>query len=762
MLSAMNKFIDKEGMVLKNQFTEKSECPGLTETEVSSRIDQGLVNSAPKSITKTTGQIVRDNVCTMFNLLNILIGISLALVGAWTNMFFLVIILANVLIGIVQEIHAKRLVDRLSLLSAPKTTVIRGGKPVTVPVEELVMDDITVLSLGKQICADAVVVSGEVEVNESLLTGESDSIVKRPGDTLLSGSFVVCGTCRARVTHVGAENFVVKLALGAKRHKKITSQLLSAMQKVTRFTGLFIIPAGILLFLEAYLVRSDSVFNAVVLSAAALLGMLPKGLVLMISVSLATGVVKLAKENVLVQEMHSIEALAHVDVLCLDKTGTITEGKMQVLRVVPISGSGLPLPLQEALGCFTCAMEDCNATFLALKEQYSCWGNHYPVLHRMPFSSERKWSAVTLAGFGTLVLGAPEFVIGKEFAPTAEMSQALAAGQRVLLVGYTCENMQENTLPKVAAAGFVCLQDPVRENAVNTLDFFREQGVQIKVISGDNPQTVASIARQAGLAEPKGCIDMSQVQTHAQLEKAAAEHQIFGRVTPGQKKDLIQALKAQGHTVAMTGDGVNDVLALREADCAIAMGAGSDAAKQISQFVLVDSDFSTLPKAVMEGRRVIRNITRVGGIFFIKTLYSILLSVFSIVTLSPFPFIPIQITLIDAVAEAFPAFVLSFEPTGEKPRGNFLGTVIRKAYPYALFIVTAVLSVTWLAPVLGFSETAANTWKYLLTAIITLTALVQSCRPMNKLRVLVCLLAVIGFLLAVFLFADILCLQFVL
>lgn len=732
---------------------------GLSEQEVSQRKKQGMENTPPENITKTTGQIIKDNVCTVFNAFNLAIGICLALVGAWVNMIYLLIILANILIGILQEIYAKKLVEQLSLIAAPKAAVIRDGKEKEIKVEELVLDDIAVLRLGKQVCADSIVVHGEVEVNESLLTGESDVIVKKPGDSLLSGSFVVSGECYARVEHIGADNFISKLTLGAKKHKKITSELLRSMRKVTKFTGFFIPPVGLILFLQAYFMRANSLEMSVVLTAAALLGMLPKGLVLMISISLATGVIKLSGKNILVQEMYCIETLADVDMLCLDKTGTLTEGKMRVHTVFPMGGHEIPLSLEKSICYFTDAMGDSNATFAALKEKFPPEKSPYAVLNKVQFSSERKWSGVTFEDFGSIVMGAPEVLDESGCKLPKDMKVEQQEGNRVVYIGYTKEVLKADCVPTVKLVAAVSFCDPIRDNAKRTLDFFKEEGVAVKIISGDNPLTVSSIAQRAGLKEYASYIDMSAVHTRDEIVQAAEKYTIFGRVTPDQKKELVQALKAQGHTVAMTGDGVNDVLALREADCSIAIGAGSDAAKQISQLVLLDSDFSALPEVVMEGRRVINNITRSAGIFFIKTIYSMLLSIISIITASPFPFIPIQITLIDAVIEAMPAFFLSFEPDGKKPSGAFLPSVIKKSLPYSLLILFWVLSITGLSPLIGMSGDTANTMMYYLTGFITLMALMESCRPFNKIRVSICALSAVVFYAAAYLFADILSLQ---
>ena len=729
---------------------------GLTAEEVHARQQQGLVNVAQEKNTKRTGQIISDNVFTLFNAFNLIIALLLAWVHAWTNMLFFAIIVLNACIGIVQEIRAKKLVENLSLLSALKIAVIRGGITSELPVEDLVLDDLIVLSMGSQVCADSTVMQGEIEVNESLLTGEADPILKRPGDALLSGSFVVSGNCQAKVDHVGADNFVAKLAQGAKKHRKVNSELLTSMQKVTRFTGFFIVPIGILLFIEAYVLRADSTFHSVVSTSAALLGMLPKGLVLIISISLAAGVIKLSKKKILVQEMHSIETLAHVDMLCLDKTGTLTQGKMCVSEVNFSGEEALSVAPEVAISAFIGALQDNNATFMALQEHFGADSSYQP-LNTTPFSSQRKWSGATFEDLGTIVLGAPEIFQG--FALSDAVEQARQSGTRVVcfaqMAGPLTDEAPSNAVPFAA----ICLDDPVRDSARETLEFFKHEGVDIKIISGDNALTVSHIAEEVGFENADSFIDLSDLKTNEELCEAAAQHSIFGRVTPDQKRQLIKAFQAQGHTVAMTGDGVNDVLALREADCSIAMASGSDAAKQVSQIVLVQSDFALLPDVLIEGRRVVNNITRIAGIFFIKTIYSVLLAVFALVTLAAFPFIPLQITLIDAVIEAFPGFFLSFEPSKKKPRGAFLPTVLGNASTYAVLILFCFLCLTGLSYFIKTPGFDVTTTLYYAIGTISLAALVLSCRPFNAFRVILCAIAAAGFYGAVAVFYSVLSLK---
>lgn len=596
--------------------------------------------------------------CTLFNLFNVLIAIALALVGAWSNMMFICIIAVNTLIGIVQELHAKKLVEKLSLLSAPTVRVIRDGKHSEIPIHELVEQDVIELEAGNQVCSDCVILVGEAEVNESLLTGESDPVLKPEGSHLLSGSFIVSGRCRACVEHVGAENYATAIAREAKRLRGIHSELLSSMRKVTHFTAFLIPPLGILLFLEAFLLRGDTLNHAVVTTAAGLLGMLPKGLVLLISISLAVGIITLSRKKVLVQELFALETLAHVDTLCLDKTGTLTQGKMQVESDV------------------------------------------FSPIHKIPFSSERKWSAIEFQNAGTFVIGAPER-LGASVPPHLERDEQ--TGKRLLLAGYTKEPLDQNgPLPHIQELAYIVISDSIRPNAAETLAYFQKEGVALKLISGDNPVTVSSLAKQVGFPEAERYLDMTDITEEAQIEKAAANYSIFGRVSPLQKKQLVQARQKKGHAVAMTGDGVNDLLALRQADCSIAMAQGSDAARQISQVVLLDSDFSALPSVLSEGRRVVNNITRVAGVFFVKTIYSVLLSLVCLVLNIPFPFMPIQITLIDLIIEGYPAFFISFEPDNRRITGRFLPSVLRRAFPNAVSILicfVVLLALSWVMPI---------------------------------------------------------------
>ena len=725
---------------------------GLRKEQVAERQAQGRQNTLPEKVTKSTGQILKDNICTLFNLFNALIAVALGLVGAWSNMLFILVVALNTLIGVAHELRAKRLVERLSLLSTPTAKAVRDGAVVEIPVEELVEGDVMELEAGRQVCADCVILAGQAEVDESLLTGESDALLRRVGDHLLSGSAIVSGRCRAGVEHVGLENYAARIAHDAKRLRRLHSELLASMRKVTRFTGFLIPPLGVCLFLEAFLARGEAVNQAVVGTAAALLGMLPKGLVLLISISLALGVATLSKKRVLVQELFALETLAHVDVLCLDKTGTLTQGKMRVEEVL-LTDAGRRLPFAEIMGSFVRCADDNNATFQALKAHFAP-SERFAPLGKIPFSSERKWSAMQFRDF-TFVVGAPERLAGAEAAEL--LARPLREGKRVLFAGVARGPVRAGgPLPPVEGLATVILSDPLRPSAADTLAYFQRQGVTLKLISGDNPATASALAAKAGFPDAQRAIDMSGVSGASAIAAAAAKYAVFGRVSPAQKKQLLRALRKQGHTVAMIGDGVNDLPALREADCSVAVAAGSDAARQASQVVLLDSDFAALPEVLRQGRRVVNNITRVAGVFFVKTIYSVLLAAACLLLNVPFPLAPIQVTLIDLVIEGYPSFFMALEPDGRRVEGRFLPTVLRRAFPNAFSILICFF--LWLAATaaLAIPPVQADALFYLLVGTVGIQAVVKASLPMNRLRAFLCATTAAGFYAAVFLFHGLL------
>ncbi|MHC5374256.1 cation-translocating P-type ATPase [Enterococcus sp. LJL120] len=725
---------------------------GLTAQEVAQRQAQGLQNNHTENASKSTKAIFSDNILTLFNLLNILIGICLFFVGAYSNMFYLVIILVNITIGIYQEIHARNMVQKLSIVSKQGVEVLRDGQVTTIDSSELVLDDVVLVKAGDEILSDLEVLDGQGEANESLLTGEADLVVKHTGDELLSGSFLASGSLTAKVIHVGLDNYAMKLANEAKVHKPLDSELVRSIRKVSRFTSFVIIPLGILLFIEAFFLRDSGIKDSVVVSAAALLGMLPKGLVLLISIALTTGVTKLAKKRILVQDMYAVETLAHVDTLCLDKTGTITEGRMRVEHVRslhPVYEDQLP----AIIGSYLAESTDNNVTMQALRDYFSV-SNRYGAGEKLGFSSERKWGAMEFKELGTIYLGAPEKLVPQQEFP--EIVAAQKEGYRILMLAIAPnQNLQENFEHLEPLAIFE-IEDIIRQNAEETLAYLHAEGVDLKVISGDNPVTVSNIARRAGLPNYENYIDLSTCQTDNEVRKAATYYTVFGRVTPQQKKLLVQELKDRGRTVAMTGDGVNDVLALREADVSIAMAEGDGATRQISNLVLLDSDFTTLPQVLFEGRRVVNNVTKVSGIFFIKTIYSFILSIICGLTAIAFPFIPIQITLIDLAIEGYPSFFLSFEGDKRRISGKFLTTALKSALPNALLVILNVVTIYLLGQGNGWSQLDTTTLMYYLLIGISCLAVIKACLPFNPLRIFLASTTVVGIYVAAMLFHSLL------
>lgn len=727
----------------------KEKILGLQHDEVEARIKQGLVNTTQSTITKTKKQIYKENICTLFNGLNVVIATTLAFVGAWSNILFIAIIIVNVLIGIIQELHAKKLVDELSLLMIPSVQVMRHGEQQQIHVDDIVMDDIMMLESGKQIVCDAHVIQGVVEVNESLLTGESDPIHKESGDVLLSGSSVISGKCYAQVIHIGNENYASHVANEVKQVRAVQSELLNSMRKITKMTCILIVPLGIILFYEAFFLRDTSLQSSIISSSAGLLGMLPKGLVLLISVSLVSGVRKLAKRKILIQDLYSLETLAHVDTLCLDKTGTITNGQLRIEQVITLHEKD---HLDDYISAYLYHSKDNNATYDALCECFGKKDIAQPI-GEVPFSSIRKWSSTTFNGFGSLIIGAPDKLLQEI---PEQLLGFIREGKRVLLIGHCIQPLQvDSSLEQITPLLAIVLTDTMRVKVKETLAYFKQEGIDIKIISGDHVDTVSAIAKTAGLMTYDACIDMSHVgETLTDVEMVVDQYSVFGRVTPLQKKLLVQALQKHGHCVAMTGDGVNDMLALKEADCSIAIAEGSDAVKQMSQVVLLNSEFSYLPDVLLQGRRVVNNVTRVASVFFIKTIYSIALSLLCALINFPFPFIPIQITLIDGAIEAYPAFLTMLESNIRPIQGTFLNTVFRKAMPNAIAILVCIITLQITNELLD--RETLSTMMYLCVSVISMNAVIHSCLPMNRWRLFVCTSMIAGFLLAIVLFSGML------
>lgn len=727
---------------------------GLSTEEVAKQKELGLQNNYEENVAKSTKDIIFDNVMTLFNFLNFAIAVCLLFVGAYSNLAFLAIIIVNMSIGIFQEIHARNLVQKLSIVAKENVHVVRNGVQQEIDTKELVMEDIVIISAGEQVPSDMEVIDGKVEANEALLTGESDLIEKEIGDTLLSGSFIVSGQAYARVIHVGAENYAVKITQEAKVHKPIQSELVNSIRKVSKFTSWVIIPLGIILFVEAFWLRDAGIKTSVVASAAALLGMLPKGLVLLISIALTTGVIKLAKKRILVQDMYSIETLAHVDTLCLDKTGTITEGKMKVQKAIILHDKYEEL-FPQIIGSYLSESTDNNITMQAIRDHYEV-SNRFGAKEVLAFSSERKWGAIEFPEIGTVYLGAPERLVDDSRLPEAVFT-AQENGYRVLMLAIAEQQpLNETKMPYLEPLAILEIDDPIRQNAKETLAYLKEEGIDLKVISGDNPVTVSNIARRAGLPGYESYIDLSTKTTEAEVREAVQQYTVFGRVSPQQKRTIVRELKDTEHVVAMTGDGVNDVLALREADCSIAMAEGDGATRQISNLVLLDSDFTTLPDVLFEGRRVVNNVTRVSSVFFIKTIYSFILSIICALTAIAFPFIPIQVTLIDLAIEGYPAFFLSFEGDKRKVVGKFLPTALKNASVNALLVVANIIAVYLIGQNQGFSSLDTTTLMYYLLVGISCMAVVRACLPLNPLRIFLVFSTIIGIYVAAMLFNNIL------
>lgn len=727
---------------------------GLSTEEVAKQKELGLQNNYEENVAKSTKDIIFDNVMTLFNFLNFAIAVCLLFVGAYSNLAFLAIIIVNMSIGIFQEIHARNLVQKLSIVAKENVHVVRNGVQQEIDTKELVMEDIVIISAGEQVPSDMEVIDGKVEANEALLTGESDLIEKEIGDTLLSGSFIVSGQAYARVIHVGAENYAVKITQEAKVHKPIQSELVNSIRKVSKFTSWVIIPLGIILFVEAFWLRDAGIKTSVVASAAALLGMLPKGLVLLISIALTTGVIKLAKKRILVQDMYSIETLAHVDTLCLDKTGTITEGKMKVQKAIILHDKYEEL-FPQIIGSYLSESTDNNITMQAIRDHYEV-SNRFGAKEVLAFSSERKWGAIEFPEIGTVYLGAPERLVDDSRLPEAVFT-AQENGYRVLMLAIAEQQpLNETKMPYLEPLAILEIDDPIRQNAKETLAYLKKEGIDLKVISGDNPVTVSNIARRAGLPGYESYIDLSTKTTEAEVREAVQQYTVFGRVSPQQKRTIVRELKDTEHVVAMTGDGVNDVLALREADCSIAMAEGDGATRQISNLVLLDSDFTTLPDVLFEGRRVVNNVTRVSSVFFIKTIYSFILSIICALTAIAFPFIPIQVTLIDLAIEGYPAFFLSFEGDKRKVVGKFLPTALKNASVNALLVVANIIAVYLIGQNQGFSSLDTTTLMYYLLVGISCIAVVRACLPLNPLRIFLVFSTIIGIYVAAMLFHNIL------
>ena len=733
-----------------NKDSNSINITGLTDEEVRQRVEEGFTNRTDISTDKTTKEIVVSNVFTYFNLIFLVITILLIMVGSFRNLTFLPIIIGNTVIGIVQEIRAKKTLEKMSLLNAPHADVIRNGSVKEISTDELVKDDVILLTAGKQICADAVVISGNIQVNESLLTGEADEVEKTEGSTLMSGSFVVSGECYARLEKVGNESYISKLSLEAKSMGgKEQSEMIRSINLIVKWVGIVIIPIGLILFWQSHFVNGESITKSVTSTVAAIIGMIPEGLYLLTTVALALSTMKLARKKVLLHDMKSIETLARVDVLCVDKTGTITEPDMKLKEIFLCKNSGADgtqtaLTLDELKSLildYANASVDNNATMLALKAYAAeALTNNTSALHRtavsqQAFSSSLKYGSVTFSD-GTYLLGAPEFIMHEDFARIEEEIIPYAdKGDRVLLFArYDGENVENGINGSVTPLGFVALANPIRENAVKTFEYFKSQGVAIKVISGDNPRTVSRIAIQAGIESAESFVDAATLDTEDKIADAVNKYTVFGRVTPKQKKQLVKALQAKGHTVAMTGDGVNDILAMKDADCSVAMASGSEAAAHAAQVVLLDSDFAHMPDVVYEGRRVVNNIQRSASLFLVKNIFSLLLSLFSVILMVTYPLEPAQVSLISMFTIGVPGFLLALEQNKDRIKGHFITNVMLKALPGGLTDVIAVGALVVCGEVFCISDASIGTIATLVLSVVGFMILFKISEPLNGMK----------------------------
>ena len=729
---------------------------GLTSEEVRERIDKGLTNHTDISTQKTVGQIVKSNLLTYFNLIFLILTVLLCIVGSFRNLTFLPVIIGNTVIGIFQELRAKKTLDKMSMLNAPHSIVVRDGEQQKIQSEELVKDDIIILSAGNQICADATVLSGSISVNEALLTGESDEIKKKSGDRLMSGSFVVSGQCYAKLDKVGNESYISQLTAQAKAMGDgEQSEMIRYINKLVKWVGIIIIPVGIILFCQAYIMNGETFKKSVVSMVAAVLGMIPEGLYLLTTVALALSTIRLAKKQVLLHDMKSIETLARVDVLCVDKTGTITEPGMQVTELV-ISGRCGDAEMDKRafahlLADYSAVIEDNNATMEAIRAYVAkneIEKGSRTLLKTQPFTSANKYSKVSFVE-GDYMLGAPEFIMKDRYEEiSGEIEEYQSKGYRVLLMAESGEDSIGSVRPLggISPIGYIVLSNPIRENAESTFTYFKEQGVAIKVISGDNPATVSEVAKRAGIDGAENYVDASTLASEKDITEAVDKYTVFGRVTPKQKQLIVRALQKQKHTVAMTGDGVNDILAMKDADCSIAMASGSEAAAQAAQTVLLDSDFGRMPYVVFEGRQVVNNIQRSASLFLVKNIFSLLMAIFSAIFAITYPLEPSQISLISMFTIGLPGFLLALEPNRDRIEGNFMVNVMLKALPAGLTDVLSVGALVICGQVFNLPSEDIATAGTMLLAVVGFMIIIKISHPFNKMKYGVLLINIIGLL----------------
>ena len=727
-------------------------CPppeeGLSTAEATRRLVNGYANTAIEPPTKTVGQIVKTNLLTYFNLVFFALAACIIAVGSWYNLTFMPVVLANIAIGIIQELRAKKTLDNLNIINTPKGTVIRDGAQRTIPVEQLVRDDIVVFATGSQIYADAVVVSGDCQVNEALMTGEADEIKKAAGDELMSGSFVVSGSVRARLTRVGKESYVSRLTLESKKSgKQKQSEMMRSLSSLVKWIGIALIPIGAALAYKEITVLEQGTADGVVHTVGALVGMIPEGLYLLTSIALAAAVVRLAQRKTLVHDMNCIETLARVDTLCVDKTGTITENKMMVEDVCLLCEDRFVADdIRMIMSDYVAALQDDNDTMAALRKYFK--GNVNQIaIDTLPFTSVKKYGGVSFHEDETYILGAPDVILGEDYALYRDKIEHYSKkGCRVLLLALYDGKLSDDALTaEKLPIALVLLANKIRKNAPETFKFFAKQGVAIKVISGDNALTVSEVAKRAGIAGAEKYIDARELTDDRALRKAAEEYTVFGRVTPSQKRKLVRALKAAGHTVAMTGDGVNDVLALKEADCGVAMASGSEVACQVAHVVLLNSDFASMPSVVMEGRRVINNIERSASLFLVKNIFSFTFALISLLFTFPYPVTPSQLSLVSSLTIGLPSFILALEPNESLVQGKFLKNIMFRALPGGITDILLVIGIMLFYFAFDLPQDEMSTICAIIMGVVGITVLYYTCRPFNNLRKLLMGAVVVSF-----------------
>lgn len=740
-----SKMEEEKKVYVERVITDPSE--GLNEEQINERIRAGAINTSVESSTQTVSEIVKSNVFTYFNFVFLILGILLVIAGAWRDLIFLLIIVANTCIGIIQEVHSKKVLDKLSILDAQMIKTIRCKKVVEVASEELLLDDIVLLDAGCQIPADAIVVEGQAAVNEALVTGEADEIIKKKGDKLLSGSFIVSGHIKARLDKVGADSFVSKLTIKATKAKKgEQSEMIRSLNRLIQIVGVIIIPIGICLFVQSYVYNQNSFQSSISGMVAAVIGMIPEGLFLLTSVAMAVSTVRLAKKQVLVHDMKCIETLARVNVLCVDKTGTITEPGMKVYKTEYLTEDCAQEEIEQLISDFAQNMSSDNITMEAIQSFYTnATGRRADKVQG--FSSQTKYSGIRMQN-ETFVMGAPELLLRDKYELYREKVEVYSTkGFRVVLFAkYDGELEGKPLINQVHPLAVIALANPIRKGAVDTFSYFNKHGVEIKVISGDNPVTVSAIAGEAGIKNYDQYVDVSTLDTMDDFVYAAKKYTVFGRVTPARKSMLIKALKQNGKTVAMTGDGVNDVLALKEADCSVAMASGSEAASNASQIVLMDSDFSKMPPVIMEGRRVVNNIERTAVLYLVKNIFSMLMAVFSVIKMFEYPLEPSQVSLISLFTIGIPSFILALEPNTNPIKGKFLRNVMFRALPAGLTNFIAVSGLIIFCKEFNVDTVCLSTSCTILVAIVGFMVLYRLTKPMNAGHTIMLIGLILGWL----------------